>query len=230
MAVTSTGTPVEIQSSANTGSQALTVPADADVIVVGVCAYESGVQVFTNGSMTLNSVALTKNIADADDSFFKGGQFYLVSPATGSQTLAWDWAGTSALSMGVIMVVSYYKDVDTASAVRDTYVVQANDPMATDTLTAQTGDLVCAWGWMFGGTAEAVSWTNATEIDEYGAFNFANGSLAEAAPTGNVQITANWVTSSDGGIAALVLKPSGGGGGGSTQPPRTMHQFRLRAA
>lgn len=218
MAIEVTGTPIEIQSSTNASSQSVTVPADADFVVVGVAAYESGVQVFTNGSLSLNGVALDKNIADASDDHFKGGQFYLENPATGSQTLAWDWSGTAAVTMGVIMVVRFYKGVDTADPIRDSYVVQMNDPMTTDTLTAQSGDFISAWSWQFGGVHDGVAWTNATEIDEYGGFNFATGTLAEVAPSGNVQLTADWTTASDGGIAALVLKAAAGSSSPTVNP------------
>lgn len=217
MAVTITGSPIEIQTAANASSQSVTVPADADLVVIGVSGYESG-SPFTNGSLTLNSVALTKNIAD-DDSAFQGGQFYLVNPATGSQTLAWDWGGTAALFGGVILVLRFYKGVDTADPIRDSHASQAAAGVfATDTLTAQTDDLVTAFSWMFGGSPEPVTWTNATEIDEYGAFTFANASLAEVAPSGNVQITATWDTASDGGIAALVLQPAAGSASPTVNP------------
>lgn len=218
MAITRSGSVTQFNGpTTNTGSTTVTVPADAEVMVVGVCGYPDagGASYFSGGSLTLNSVAFTVVAGDTDNSAFEGSLFYLVSPATGSQTLAWDWAGTDTIgSFGPILAYAFYKGVDTANLIRSSSgSQQASNPHTSATLTAQTGDLIVAWGWQFAdATNRTVAWTGATEQLAITEFASADGSWAEASPTGNQTVSFSCAAfSADGGVTAIVLKPASGG-------------------
>src|SRR4030095_14141071 len=132
---------------------------------------------------------------DASTAAWQGTLGYRVSPPTGSQTLAWDWAGKGqATDRGGIMC-AYYKDLDTTSTVRSTSCTQSgSNPHTTGTLPAQTGDLPIAFVFQFvdGGMDTTFTWTGATEVTEFRRVgNYADGALAEAAPGGNLTISAS---------------------------------------
>jgi hypothetical protein len=57
---------------------------------------------------------------DSNTSLFMGAMFYLVNPPTGTQTLAWDWLGSTNPTDGVVLVHGYYKGNATVSMARDT--------------------------------------------------------------------------------------------------------------
>ncbi len=194
---------------ANTGSVAVTVPAGATLMVVGLSGYSGSPSYYSGGAVTINGAAMTSVAIDASTAAFQGAMFYRVLPSTGSQTLAWDWVGTEVQTNAALLVYGFYKGIDTISPVRDTYGFQElGGTHATDSLTAQTGDMVIAWSEFFvtGGVEGSITWTNATEILEATFYAPSDGGWAEASPSGNVIITAQ-ATSDDGGIGAIVFKP-----------------------
>jgi len=196
----------------NTGSTSVSIPADATLMVVGLSGYAGGVSYYSDGAMTINSAAMTAVDIDASVNAFQGAMFYRVLPSTGSQTLAWDWVGTDAQANPAMFVYGFYKGIDTSSPVRDTYGLnEIGGIYVTDTLTAQTGDMVIAWTEFFKGDDGSVTWTNATEIFEATIYGYADGGWAEASPSGNVVITAT-TNGDDGGIGAIVFKPGAGAG------------------
>lgn len=200
-------------STANTGSFSASVPSDATLAIVGVSGYVgSGGGYFTDGGMTLGGTSMSEVTGgDADTAFFMGTLFYLVSPATGTQTIAWDWEGTGTAEHAVVLVYGFYKGIDTADPVRDTYGTQnATGTYATDTMTAVSGDWVIAWGHQFNWES-TYSWTNATEVAEYNqnSTGSTSASWAEGQPSGDVIVTAECTPATDGGITAIVFKASG---------------------
>jgi len=201
----------------NTGSFSVTVPADAEIMVLGVTGFQSTASYFSSGSVTVGGAAMTAVGFDSDTTKFQGSLFYKVLPATGTQTVAFDWAGTTAPEFGVIFVYAFYKGIDTASTIRSSNgAQQATNPHATSTLTAQSGDLIVAWMAQFTASESTVTWTGATEVQAVTAISQTDGSWAEASPTGNQTVSASGSDNQDGGVGAIVLKPAGGGGGGST--------------
>ena len=213
MAIERIGNLTRIQSNVNSDSQSISVPNDATLIVVGVSGY-SGAGYFANGSITLNGSALTELAADSNGSYTQGLLGYLVNPSTGTQTLAWDWDGTGAPAAGVILVYGFYKGVDTASLVRDSYSLQQAyaATIQTDTMTASDGDYAIAWVGGYGSSA-TFSWTNATKVADFdvaSGYNTTLGTWAEATLSGNTQITCTG--NIDMCIMALVLKPAAAGG------------------
>lgn len=224
-AVVSTGTPDAFADPANTSTHGMTVPADAELIACGVVGYISGVSPYSGGTLTIGGSSMTYIGGDSDPSKMTGGIFYKVQPATGSQTLAWDWAGTNTMEGGTNFDCRYYKGINTGGAVRSTNATQqAASPHTSGTLTASSGDLIIAYSWQFVPTVNATfTWTGATEQFAYtvtaGEVDY---SWAEASPTGNQTVSTSVSSSSDGGIGAIVLIASGGGGGGSTARTLTL--------
>jgi hypothetical protein len=210
----------------NTGSQSVTVPSSCTGIAVFVGGYFSSASQWSGGSVSLSTDgALTAygTGGDASGSFHQGAVFYREGNLTaGTQTLSWDWAGTSAPSDGALMVVVFIGGSATASAIRDSDGIQSgsmgdNLLHSTKTLTALTNDLILAFAEMFEPTTTpAPTWTNATKVADYdlGApYRSTIGTLASATPTGNqtVGVTINASGSDDGSLSAIVIKPGGGG-------------------
>lgn len=211
VAVTRIGGIARLTNTSNSGSAPITVPPDAEIIVVGVSGYQDSAGFFSTGNVTLNGVAMKVVPADADTSAFMGSLFYLVSPATGTQTLAWDWAGTTAPNDGVLFAYGFYKGINKTSPIRaSSGIQQQGNPHAITALTAQSGDLIVAMAEQFTfGTDLTFSWTGAKEVQSLTNFGTADGSWAEASPTGSQAVSATTNASSDGGIMAIVLKPAG---------------------
>lgn len=218
MAIVRTGSVSTFEFSENAHSTAVTVPADAEFCFVGVTGYDLGptASYFSSGTLTLGGQAMTAIAGDGNSGMFMGAVFYKTLPLTGSQTLAWDWAGTSNAGNGVMFLVAFYKGLDTASPIRSQDAgQQAANPHATGTLTALSGDLIVAWMWQFASADSTITWTGATEVQAVTPTLNADGSLAEASPTGNQTVSASGSDNQDGGIVAIVLTPAGGGGGGA---------------
>jgi hypothetical protein len=220
-AVVSTGTPQDFVNVANTGTQGMTVPADAEFMACGVVGFISAVSPFSgNGAtaLTIGGASMTYIGGDSDTSKMTGGIFYKVLPATGAQTLAWDWTGTSAMEGGTHFACRYYKGINTGGAVRNTNATQqAASPHTSGTLTASSGDLIIAYSWQFVSSANRTfTWTGATEVAAFANNGEVDDSWAEASPTGNQTVSTSVSESSDGGIGAIVLIAAGGGGGSST--------------
>ena len=205
---------------ANTGtvSTTITVPADAEIVIVGVSGYQGSVGGFAGATFTKGGVdtAMTKATGgDSSAATWQGAAFYLVSPDTGAnKTLKWDWIGTGTSGDGTLnFSVTFWKGIDTASPVRDTDGAQASTfPVTTPTLTAQSGDLIVAFCSHFRGAAdgagEVSTWTNLTELTEVTNNGFSEGSWATGSPSGNTTVTAATGTSTEPGLIAIVLIPA----------------------
>jgi hypothetical protein len=173
--------------------------------------------------------------ADANTDAFMVAMYVWFDPPAGSQTLAWSWAGTP--DFGVAFGWDSYDDVVSATP-RDTAAVQdTTPPFSTGVLTVVSGDLVLVAAGAFDDTAETSAWTwvNATERAELNDADSATLSLADAAPSGDVTITAEETTEgSDGGILAVVLAPGGGGAtdvtGTESLPAVLAEQAAVRAS
>lgn len=203
--VTRIGSVAQIDSGGNSGSQAVTVGTGASLFVVCASGWQNTINYFTSGSVTIAGAAMTpvSTSSDASTSFLHGACFYKTSPATGSQTLAWDWVGTSAPDVGTSILYASYSGSNTTTPARDTYGTQNNDAStATDTMTAETGDLIISWQSLY--NASSFSWTGATKILDSTTYNNATASWAETSPTGNQQVTCTHTTT-DGSLTAMVI-------------------------
>lgn len=207
-AVVRTGSVTTIQSAISPASQSVTVPEDAELVVVSVGGYENVTNVFSSGTVTLGGQALSVADADGDASTADtmAVQFYRVNPLTGSQSLVWTWVGEADPDAGAVLHVSFYKGLDTASPIRWSGATQNDDSIAA---TAFPGDMVVAVG---ASEDSAHTWTNATEAADT-LFNNEVVSLAEVAATGDVTVSFDGATFPS--IAALTLRvaPPGPGPG-----------------
>lgn len=227
MAITRIGSLVESTvagRATNTGSDtAVSVPADAEIMVICFHGYESlyGAGFFSSGTVTIGGQACTAatTAGDANTSYFMGAMFYRLSPSTGTQTLAWDWLGVSGPTNAARIVYGFYKGLDLAGTpVRDADGIQTSPvgAQATPTLTASAGDLLVAWSWAWYGTNDnggSSSWTNATEVTTYPIrYDQCVASWAEGSPSGNTTVKwTPWAGIEDGGVIGLVLSPTSGG-------------------
>jgi hypothetical protein len=210
---------------ANTGSTSVTVPSGAEIALCQVDGYITETTYFTGGTLTIGGQSMTA--VAGGDTGTSGWQQALwtrvLAPSlSGAQTVAWDWAGTSALDNDATLTCVFYQGIDTASAVRSSTCVQASDsPYTTGTLTAQTGDLLVAMVTAFAGSETTFTWTSATKIEDFAqqGGNLGDGSLAEAAPTGNQTVSAASTVADDGGICAVVLKPAAAAQAGPRRRP-----------
>src|SRR5262245_459080 len=120
MAIVQTGSTLDLflSSTANTGtvSSSITVPSDAEIVIVGINGYQGTDAGFASMTFTKGGVdtAMTKIAADGS-AFWQAAAFYLNAPDTGSsKTLKWDWIGTGTSVDGSLHIVArFYKGIDT---------------------------------------------------------------------------------------------------------------------
>ena len=198
MAIVQTGSVLQFPGpgSTNTGtvSTTITVPSDAELVVVGWSGYSSTANFFSTGSMTFTKGAVDTAMTavsggDSNTSFWNAAYFYLVLPDTGSnKTLKWDWLGTAgATDPGSLCSVTFWKGIDTASPVRGTGGGQAGGvPYTSGTITAATGDLIIAWvAATVSGEGSVDSWSNLSLLSQVTASTSADGAWATGSPSGN---------------------------------------------
>jgi hypothetical protein len=167
MAIAVEGSTLVFHAEDTDGSQAVTVPAAATAALIGVSGFHSSAGNFSTNAMTLGGQSSAGKIvaADGNSSVWQGALHLITLPATGSQTLAWDWVAT-AVDPEVKISVIFLSGVDTASPIRDSEGKQNGTTTQTSkTLTAQSGDFIVAWAAYFTGGSEGTSgWTNATTL------------------------------------------------------------------
>lgn len=200
-AVERTGSIIEIGSNANSGSQSISVPSDAELIIVAVSGfYGDPTPISTStGTLTLASVAIPiiNEVGDGDAAqSTKQGMviFGLRSPATGTQTLAWDWGGTETPDEGQNITVGFYKGVASTGWLVDTggEIGNATAQKTTGEMTADTGDIsICVGDTYTGGV---LTWGNGGTKIADGMYNSNYFELFEGSLTGNVTVT---MTSTD---------------------------------
>lgn len=194
----------------NTGSTSITVPAGTTLIVVGTSGYVNYNNYYGTGTLTIAGQSLTMARADRDTpaDADKSAVWYIASASlpTGSQTLAWNWGGSSNMADGGQIVYAFYSGVNVANPVKDTggnYIEGslANSTISTASMSAASGDMIWSNAYLFNTSMPTgETWTNATSI--YGVTN--NGSRAAAAerfPSGNTSVSLN----DDGGTGTANL-------------------------
>lgn len=223
MAITQAGTTLrfdlQVQTNSGTVSSTITVPSDAEIVLVGVSTWATVANYLTSGSMTFtkNSVDTTMTAVTGGDSntgMFYGTIFYLLAPDTGTnKSLKWDWSGTTTMVNYPLFSITFWRGIDTSSPVRHSGGSQASAlPYTTPTLTAQSGDLIVAWAHGFAEAEGSVdSWSNLTLLSQLAkvSFDSSDGAWATGSPSGNTTVGASTGTNwDDGGISAVVLKPA----------------------
>jgi hypothetical protein len=204
------GTPIALNATQNnSGSVSVTVPATANFMFCAISGYMGTASYFSTGTMTIAGAAMTMITGgDSNSGAWMAVGAYKLLPATGSQTLAWDWLGTTNTSDTTTIMCSWYQGVNTSTPVRTSLCNQsAANPHSTGSLTAVTGDLAVIYVTQFAPSDTTFTWTGATEVSEFGQFSGGgDGSLAEALPTGNITVSATGLSNQDGGTCALILR------------------------
>lgn len=221
MGVTQTGSTLTFPGlgSGNTGtvSSTITVPADAEIVVVGWSGYSVTANFFSTGGMTFTKggvdTAMTLVSGGDASNGWSGVMAYLILPDTGSnKTLKWDWAGAGTASDAASLCsVTFWTGTNTASQVRGSSAGQntTNTPYTTGTITAAAGDLIVAWVGAFVGVTEGTvdSWSNLTLLTQITRSGNADGAWATGAPSGNTTVAASTDTNlDDGAIWAISIK------------------------
>lgn len=214
MAVTRTGAIQNIQDGADASSRSITVPADAELAIVTIAGWSNEITKASAAAFTLGAAGFTLAHGELDDPS-DGNQaaiFYLVSPPTGTQTLAWNLGGSAAWGDGGQINVAFYKGVNLTTPIGDVGggSVISGTGAVSDTLVAANGDAIIACCYAYN---TAVTWTGLTEIND-ATFNGSFASCAEGFPTGNQTFsvvltggTSGWKTAS-----AVVIQQAAGGG------------------
>jgi hypothetical protein len=220
MAITQTGSVLTFNiatTNAGTASSTITVPADAEFVVVGWSGYDSVANSFSGGSLTftkggVDTTMTAGAVCDTDTGKYMAGLWYLALPDTGAnKTLKWHWAGATSPDDGYILSVTFWKGVDTASPVRASVAAQAGGlPYTTASLTAVSGDLIIAWvGGATGAEGTINSWSNLSLLSQVArsGTGSGDGAWATGSPSGNTTVAASTATNfNDGGIVAISVK------------------------
>ena len=189
MAVARTGSVQAFTSSADSGSQNITVPTSS-LFVLGVGGWASGnTAIFSGGTLSIGGNALTLAISGETHTAlaYKSALFYRVNPPTGTQAVAWNWLGTGALGYGCVFTYAFYTGVNTTTPIGATFTNHVTDgtpptTIATGTMTAANGDMMVGYGVT--DDAHTLTWTSATEALQT-QFNLNEQAFAEQAMTGN---------------------------------------------
>lgn len=221
MAVARTGNYTIIACANNATSHTVTVPSDATFIVVGVAGYESSTaNYYGSGSITIGGAAMTLAYdAGSNASTMQCALFFKANPATGSQTLSWDWAGSNNATYGTHLYVSFYTGTSSGSLV-------ATGGEQALVATASAGTLTVSAGVM--GVGVGVKWASplgmdpdwywSTEVTASSALGNMWGTVGESAIAGGSSI-APWISGggTNNSIAYMVIAAgSAGSGGGET--------------
>jgi hypothetical protein len=128
------------------GSPSITIGANTNriaIIVVGAATQ-------TIGTPTLNGVAFTQ--IDANATGLNSYIGYLVAPATGAQTIACSFGGSTAFSYAVY---SYYNAKQTGEPDAHTIVAQSTNTGTTTTTPVLAGTLLFGWFMQYGTGAQS---------------------------------------------------------------------------
>jgi hypothetical protein len=208
-AVSRTGSVTNITRAGNTGTSNIAVPADAEILVVGVGGWRSGEDNYFSGG-TLKVAGNTMLVAgDGDLSYAHMGMLYYYdvrSLAGTSVALANDWSGANNPNVGVNLTYAFYKGVDTANPVRATGAQQDVDgTLTTASLSASSGDMVVA-ALAYTDNVSSITWTNATQALNSNPGNGSQISVAEGSPSGNTTPSVAINNGDlDGALLAVVL-------------------------
>ena len=206
-----------------TASSTITVPADTELVLVGVGGfdavdnyYSSGTVSFTTGgvSTAMTPVATGANAGDTTqgDIGTWTALFYMNLPDTGTnKTLTYDWAGaTDPVAYIPVLTVMFLKGADLTNPIRHTTTARGLQPtVRTNTLISQPGDLVVAWICAITPTeGTAATFTNLSLVSQIPMANSVDGAWASASPSvsGPVSLdsSTSWYYT---GITAVSLQP-----------------------
>jgi hypothetical protein len=223
--IVQTGTTLQFNPAlANTGtvSTTITVPSDADFMLVGWSGTPTGgAGFFSSGNMkfpkggTATNLTVVTTAADQGPSW-AGPLFYMVAPDTGTnKTLTWDWMGTSAAGDSAKCSITFWKNVDQSNPVRAAVGgTKVTLPGSFGPLNASAGDLVVGWAGLWtGATAEqaVTAWIGGLSTLTQGTFNvnadFAWGTCAASGSIALVGVSTATNTA-ELGFTGVALRPA----------------------
>jgi hypothetical protein len=212
--VTRTGSVTNIQNNANSGSQSVTVPADADCAVVAIEGYSSTLNQLATATVTLGGQPMTLKRSDQFGNGNQSAIFTLVAPPTGVQTLAWDTCGTALFADGGQLDVAFYKGVDQSNPVSDAggnglASSPAGTHCATALLGAATGDAIVSIAYYY--PSSNVTWYNTTKVNDF-IYHGSSGSFAETFPTTSQTVELSIDVTGYITMSSIVLRANSGGG------------------
>lgn len=231
MAITQTGTTIDLDgpSNANAGtvSTTISVPADAELILVGAGNYNGatanfmsgGSMTFTKGGVDTAMTAVTPSTrGDGSTGAWMTAMFYMVSPDTGTnKSLKYDWSGTGLCDRVGKFTITFWKGVNTSTPVRASGGGQggAGPPFTTNSFAALSGDLIVAVATCFNGGAEgtANTWSGLSTLTQLATTgSLCDGAWATGIATGTQTVALSTATNwEDGGIVAVALVAAAGG-------------------
>lgn len=214
LSATRIGSWTVIQSSADPMIQAITVPADAELMVLAVCLFDTGAPAPT--AVTLDSDSLALETRVTNDTGEQTGIWTIEDDeglaAGAGQNLVFNHAG--AIDEGAHFFYAFFQDVDTAgSAVTSMGSTSSGSNNSTintpDTVAAQTGDIAVGIGCMFGTDGLTLN----DEVLDDTVFNNNDGAVGEISGSGaNVTFT---VTTGDfPAVSGIIVENAAAGGGG----------------
>ncbi len=214
-AIARVGTSVVVNTSANSGSQSITVPTCTFALLQW---YGLGIGTNSMDAMTLDAVSGTLiGQTPGTSGSFGGGGFYVKSPAAGSKTFAWDFNGTSGFNEGGVLVISFFTGVElTGDPIRDWGSASAIETAdLTDVLTTASDDFVHIGAASYDVSANTAV-TGQTTDETVTPYDHAYVDIAHVDSPGASTTTCAANGSFYGGAFFVALKNSGGGGGGSS--------------
>src|SRR5688572_21115966 len=159
-AIARTGTAAQLDAGGGDGSTTATVPADCNVVVAFWQHYQDSPGTQDLATLTLNGVGFTIRAQDPSDQLTPVhgiGVATLVSPATGSQTVAWTWNNNAARTEGGNIVLVWVKDGNTVDPFRDADSTNNTDTNNVElTIDSADTDLVLAMATGAGATNPAI--------------------------------------------------------------------------
>jgi len=216
--------------SGDTGTQSVTIPSDATVMLVGGDGYNGADDTFGKvgyATLTVGGNASFAKLSAGSGSAWQSCLYAFDVRSLQGQTvnIAWDWYGT--LIGSVRLMAAYYTGAD-ATAVRDSDTCTHGSPgeYTLPSMTTVAGDLVVAYNACYRGSTR--SWTNVTEVayEVYHTGYDGSVSLASAAASGtSLTVSNTWTydVDGDGSMCGLVLIPAA-----MQQAPRSANFLRRR--
>jgi hypothetical protein len=219
------GTTLQFQisdtSDSGTVSSTITVPADTELVVVGVSGLHGtangfDAMTFTKGATDATMTKVTGG--DASGASWQSAMFYLDEPDIGaSKSLKWNWSGVAS-NGALVVAVTFWRGVDLNNPVRDGDGVQdtgfaLETPILIETSDVEIadGDKVLAFCGMRNpgadGTAKVNTWHHATGLQELTHSGIAEAALATGSPDGDCTIgVENISVATEAAIIAAVIK------------------------
>lgn len=161
---------VVVTSSADSGSQSVTVPSDADCCVIGIGGWTGGSRVLMPPTaISLAGSAFTGLQSDNNNAHEKMHLARLVGMAPGSQTYSWDMGGSGSVTEGLLHFLTFFKNVDQANPIVASGLTNGNVDV-TGLGSPGAGDMMVGLSAAFG-SAPTVTGSGQTSMSTPAAFN-----------------------------------------------------------